>query len=155
MRILFYDDLKQNAAKYAELVAHAKDNFMANHKLFLDSHFILKSYWYGALYVVLEGFDDLKLADVHVNRLRNEEFIKKLKLFRNGTFHYQKHLYSSKIMGVDDTDEFVDWVRSLHSTLGKAILKQMAAQVPAHDSDKIFEQIKESAGTDLKQWISE
>lgn len=153
IRDSFIKDLKNNLEHYEDLIKKSKNDFIANHLLFLDSHFILKSYWYSSLYVVYEGCKEIKIEDEEVNKLENEPFLNKLRLFRNGTFHFQKDLYSTKLMDVDDTEDFTQWIYALHEALGKAIIRQMATLLPDKKVEDIFEEIKKTTGGDMKKWI--
>ena len=47
------------------------------------------SFWLSALYVVAEGYIDLKLSDPNLDGLVHEH-IDSLRLYRNATFHFQK-----------------------------------------------------------------
>lgn len=50
------------------------------------------SVWYGLIYVVIEGWGELKLSDSKLdNLLKKAEKVRLLKRYRNGTFHYQKN----------------------------------------------------------------
>jgi hypothetical protein len=48
------------------------------------------SYWYAALYVVIEGWRDLGLADATIDALLQSPNVDLLKRYRNGVFHFQK-----------------------------------------------------------------
>jgi hypothetical protein len=73
------------------------------------------SYWLSALYVVVEGFNELKLdrakvpemADPHINRL---------KLFRNGCFHYQRDT-RKQVQFHDPELDGLNWAERLHEHL--------------------------------------
>jgi len=60
-----------------------------------------------------------------------------LRLFRNSIFHYQKDIYNKKFLGVDDSDEFIEWIYKLHNLFGKKILEEMYTLVPKDDAEKI------------------
>ncbi|GBR75862.1 hypothetical protein NO2_0494 [Candidatus Termititenax persephonae] len=67
---------------------------------------LFHAYWYSALYVVIEGYWELGLRDKTIDSLLDKEKVRLLKLFRNGTFHFQKEYYSEKILGVDTSNNF-------------------------------------------------
>jgi hypothetical protein len=46
--------------------------------------------WLSTLYTTAEGYKELKLDDVKINSLISEPHFDRLRVFRNGTFHYQK-----------------------------------------------------------------
>jgi hypothetical protein len=81
------------------------------------------SYWYGGLYVVIEGWRDLKLADPIINTLLQSPNVRLLRRYRNGTFHFQKKYLDERFTdlfakGVDA----VKWVRDLNSEFGRYFL---------------------------------
>jgi hypothetical protein len=51
--------------------------------------FLYMSYWYGALYVVIEGWRELKLADTGIDNLLESPNVDLLRKYRNGVFHFQ------------------------------------------------------------------
>ena len=48
------------------------------------------SYWYGTLFTVIEGWQDLHLEDHKIENLLVSDKIELLRRYRNGVFHYQK-----------------------------------------------------------------
>lgn len=52
--------------------------------------FLYMSYWYGGLYVVIEGWQRLKLSDDIIDNLLISSNVQLLKRYRNGVFHFQK-----------------------------------------------------------------
>ena len=103
---------------------------------------------------MIEGYEELGIKSEAIASIWNSEFIDKLRLFRNGTFHYQKDIYSSKIFAVDDTDEFVNWIYKFHNAIGKAILEEMKEGLPKEEVERIFKSIKEATGNDLESWLA-
>lgn len=76
------------------------------------------SVWYSLLYVVIEGYRDLKqnfqpLDDV----LAKEDYVNLLRLFRNATFHYQEDPLSEKLLGFLAKPDSESWIRSLDQQL--------------------------------------
>jgi hypothetical protein len=45
------------------------------------------SYWYGTLYVVIEGWKELKLSDPKIDALLDSPNVELLRRYRNGVFH--------------------------------------------------------------------
>lgn len=118
-------------------------DFLKFHLLNLDHHGFYRSYWYSSLYVVVEGYMELKLNIPEVDELLVEtEFVDKLRLFRNSIFHYQKDIYNSKFLGVDDSDEFVEWIYKLHILLGKKIMEEMYNSLPKETAERIKDSVK-------------
>ena len=78
--------------------------------------FALMSYWFGALYVVIEGWETLGISDQGIDGLLADDDKKKhLKLYRNATFHFQKEMYHNKFLRfMSPADESTKWVQSVH-----------------------------------------
>jgi hypothetical protein len=72
------------------------------------------SYWYAGLYVVCEGWQELKLSDPEIDSLLASPHLALLKRFRHGVYHFQpdyfdKRLMNPFVLGKD----FDDWIESL------------------------------------------
>lgn len=79
--------------------------------------FALMSHWYASLYVVIEGWTSLKLADSLIDQLLAERSstLKLLKRYRNGVFHYQRSLMDSRFLDVMTSGErVIDFICLLH-----------------------------------------
>ena len=73
---------------------------------FADDMGLYMSYWYGALYVVVEGYYELRLNDATINQLLKSPNVSLLRRFRNGAFHFQADYFHSRFtdfMGAKDT----------------------------------------------------
>lgn len=81
----------------------------------VHSAFARISVMYGLIYVVIEGYRELKLSDVRINKLLSEEsYVGMLRRFRNSTFHYQKDPVSQKELEFLDADGSEIWIKELH-----------------------------------------
>ena len=81
----------------------------------LQTSFAKLSVVYGLIYVVIEGYKELKCTDADIDELLAEaEFVDALRLFRNATFHFQKNPIPEKVMKFLDMPESEKWIRSLH-----------------------------------------
>lgn len=127
--------------------------FLKIQSVFLSDFGIFKAFWYGSLYVVIEGYKDLKLISKNVDQLMNNDFIDKLRLFRNATFHYQKDNYSEKLFKVDKSDEFTNWIYKFHDVIGKSIVKEMSKELGDEKSEVIFTLLREINGYDFQTSI--
>ncbi len=57
----------------------------------VQDSFVKIQLWYAHLYVVVEGYQELKLEDENIDRLlKNVGTMNNLRLLRNGLFHFQK-----------------------------------------------------------------
>jgi hypothetical protein len=81
--------------------------------------FTYLQFWLSALYVVAEGFIELRLTDPELDGLVKCH-IDSLRLYRNATFHFQekpnKHV---QFFGADR----LNWAEELHSSFEKFFLK--------------------------------
>lgn len=81
----------------------------------MHSSFARLSVLYGLIYVVIEGYKELKIDNPKVDMLlAKEEFVDALRLFRNATFHYQKKAISEKAMKFLELEESENWISELH-----------------------------------------
>src|SRR4051794_24087431 len=58
-------------------------------ELIFTDHIIYMSYWCSALYVVIEGYEDLSMHDDQIDKMLLDSRKDLLRRFRNGLFHYQ------------------------------------------------------------------
>jgi hypothetical protein len=84
------------------------------------------SYWYGGLYVVIEGWQKLGLSDIRINELLKSPNVRLLKRYRHGVFHFQRNYHDKRFdefmsQGVDE----VAWVRTLNEQFGRYFLEQL------------------------------
>jgi hypothetical protein len=81
------------------------------------------SYWYGGLYVVIEGWRVLKLTDPTIDTLLRSPNVGLLRQYRNGTFHFQRKYFNDKFndLFAKGTDT-VAWVRNLNAEFGRYFL---------------------------------
>ena len=70
-------------------------------------------YWYASLYVVVQGFANLKLADPKINSLLGSPNVKELRRCWNGVFHFQPDYFSKKLFEPMQSPDFIGWVREL------------------------------------------
>lgn len=86
----------------------------------LHSSFARLSVLYGLIYVVVEGYKELKYANPKVDELLSqEEFVDALRLFRNSTFHYQKNPIPEKALKFLELSESESWIKALHLAFKK------------------------------------
>ncbi len=86
--------------------------------------FLYLSCWYGLLYVVIEGWNELQLRDNNIAQLLQSENVVLLRRYRNGIFHFQRDYYSEKVDAFWSSPyEPVKWVRELHSEFSRFFLQ--------------------------------
>ncbi len=88
-----------------------------------DKGWIFMSYWYAGLYVVIEGWRELGLADPTVDELLRSPNVDLLRLYRNGVCHFQQTYFSHRFDGfVGSEHNPVEWVRELNRQFGRYFL---------------------------------
>jgi hypothetical protein len=71
-------------------------------------------YWLAGLYVVSEGWQELKLSDPEVDALLKSPHVEKLKRFRHGVYHFQPDYFDKRFMdALALGDDFSEWAKSL------------------------------------------
>lgn len=102
-----------------------------------DFHFeehghIYMSYWYGALYVVVEGWRELKLTDLVIDGLLCSTNVELLRRYRNGVFHFQRNFYDQRFWDLMLAGrESVEWVSQLHREFRRYFVAFFAARKKA------------------------
>ena len=73
------------------------------------------SVWYALLYVVIEGYRDLKQEFAPLDALLSQEqYVNLLRLFRNAIFHYQENPLDEKVIGFLEKEDSEKWIRELN-----------------------------------------
>ena len=83
------------------------------------------SYWYGGLYVVVEGWQELGLNDATINPLLASPNVALLKRYRNGIFHFQKDYIDERFHNFMAPTDSVAWVRQLSKAFGDYFLREL------------------------------
>jgi hypothetical protein len=114
MREHFYDGLAEARAA-GRPITHGTDEMI--------EAFLYMSYWYGGLYVVIEGWRDLKLKDETIDRLLDSPNLDLLRRSRNGVFHYQPRYFDERFVAlIRDGQDILQWVRELNEQFGRYFL---------------------------------
>jgi hypothetical protein len=80
--------------------------------------FMCMCYWYATVYVVIEGWRELKLSDPKVEELLSSPNVELLRLYRNGVFHFQQDYFEERKMGLVLTTGSKQWLHDLHHAFG-------------------------------------
>ncbi len=107
-------------------------------------------YSYSGIYLVIEGWKDLKLSDPKIDELLHSPFVDRLKRFRNATFHYQKEPISWKHLQFFGTEEeqTEKWLNNLYSELER-FFRENALPQP----DRLKESLKDKSHVQVAQAI--
>jgi len=82
------------------------------------------SYWYAGLYVVIEGWSQLRLSDPIIDGLLKSPKVGLLKRYRHGVFHFQTDYFDKRFTDfMAEGQSAVDWVRNLNRAFGAFSLK--------------------------------
>ena len=82
--------------------------------------FLYMSYWYGGLYVVIEGWRELGLTDNAIDDLLQSRNVKLLQRYRNGVFHFQRKYHDQRFLDfMSQGEDEVTWVRTLNEQFGR------------------------------------
>ena len=81
---------------------------------------IFMSYWYGSLYVVIEGWRQLGLSDSKIDPLLLSPNVRLLKKYRDGVFHFQRNYYDER---------FFNFIKSADLCSGCAIFILNSANI--------------------------
>ena len=85
--------------------------------------FMWLSLWYGLLYVVIEGWQELQLHDQAVNRLLSSRNTDLLRRYRNGVFHFQADYDDERFLQLLSSEQTARWARDLSDALGRAFVR--------------------------------
>jgi hypothetical protein len=92
---------------------------------FIES-FLYMSYWYGGLYVVIEGWKALKLSDGVIDEFLKSSNVELLRRYRNGVFHFQRDYNDERFNEfMRQGNDAVTWVRSLNEQFGRYFLERL------------------------------
>jgi len=90
--------------------------------------FLYMSYWYAALYVVIEGWRELRLKDEVIDHLLESANVDLLRRYRHGVFHFQREYYDERFLQfIREGQETVPWVRELNQAFGRYFLEWIDA----------------------------
>jgi hypothetical protein len=81
-------------------------------------------FWYGCLYVVIEGWRQESITDAATDTLLlNKKKVNLLRESRNATFHYHPKYIEPRVDAVYSDEEFVQWVHALHDAMSDFFLR--------------------------------
>lgn len=119
--------------------------------------FVTMSYWFGALYVVVEAWQE-ELDDVNDPRidalLTNADYVDLLRRYRNAAFHYQPDYFHEKLLELMDAGSEVDeWIHDLHDAFRSRLgnwFETSGHRQKGHDNVKRIESIRDEITQKLK-----
>ena len=85
--------------------------------------FLYMSLWYATFYVLIEGWQELKLSDEKINSLLRSKNVDLLRRYRNGVFHFQKEYYDDRFMKLmKEGEDIANWSRDLRDEFSRWFL---------------------------------
>lgn len=78
-------------------------------------YFIYSSQWLASLYVVIEGWDSLKISDARIEKLlsRYDDYVSIIKRCRNAVYHYQKDILDKRVEKAVSNKDILIWAGAL------------------------------------------
>ena len=78
-------------------------------------YFIYSSQYLASLYVVIEGWNTLKLTDRRIDPLLSsyEDYVQTVRRCRNAVYHYQKKYLDDRVKGAVGESEIFTWAGAL------------------------------------------
>ena len=98
--------------------------------VFADDPGLFLSYWYAALFVVVEGWRDLELKDQQIDQLLQSPHVDLLRRYRNGVCHFQRDYCDPRFLDLVGAKGAVPWVRELNLALGRYFLEKTNSSKP-------------------------
>ena len=95
--------------------------------MYANDYGVFMFYWYGGLYVVIEGYRELGLSDSRIDALLASPNVDFLRRCRNGVFHFQKDYVDEKLLGFMGQPDSAKWVRELTESFGEFFLREIPA----------------------------
>lgn len=115
--------LHRESIRYIDMVGEETEEGSRT-SLFHTSARLWHGLWVASVYVVHEGFVQLDVQDLTLDRIRAKGDLTILRRFRNATFHFQPKWrddrHTALIMG-----DLTSWVQELHTRHGQ-LIKKMA-----------------------------
>jgi hypothetical protein len=93
--------------------------------VFADDAMMFMSYWYAGLYVVVEGWGELRLNDPKVDELLESPHVDLLRRYRNGVCHYQREYADPRFLDMISAQGVVPWVQDLNQAFGSYFMQRL------------------------------
>lgn len=123
MRILF-DQTLCNAEYWKKY--EGRDPVSTAYLMHADDYGIFMLYWYGGLYIVIEGYRELALSDAKIDDLLISPNVDSLRRCRNTVFHFQTDYFDKRFLNFIGQQGVVQWVRQLTEAFSEFFLREVA-----------------------------
>lgn len=98
------------------------DDEIVDKKIHEIDSMLYMSLWYGLLYVVIEGWEELKLDNQEINELLKSDNTNLLKRYRNGVFHFQADYNNERFVNFFKEPKTVAWAHKLNEEFSQFFL---------------------------------
>lgn len=86
--------------------------------------FLYMSLWYATFYVLITGWQELKLSDEKIDTLLQSKNVDLLRRYRNGVFHFQKDYHDERFMKLmKEGEDVANWIRDLRDEFSRWFLE--------------------------------
>lgn len=106
--------------------------------------------YYANLYIVIEGWTEIKFRDQRIDALikSHPATIHKLKRLRNAVFHYQKNMLDPRFLEFLESEKAIEWAYLLNDQFNQYFYKVSYKDVPGPViiKQQVRNQIKEVLG---------
>jgi hypothetical protein len=83
------------------------------------------SYFYSAMYVLVEAWKELGYHDAKIDSLLDSPLLDLLRRFRNATFHFQRNFVSGKWADfIEAGEESSQWIQELRNAFSDFLLRE-------------------------------
>lgn len=112
-------------------------------------------YSYSGIYLVIEGWKELKLSDEAIDNLILSPFVDRLRLFRNATFHYQKEIISQKLLQFFGSKEEATelWLNEIYDEFGR-FFKENSFILPEELQSELKDENYYEMVSNIRKYIS-
>jgi len=112
MREHFYNLLNKDISRLKSMDSPEASMFRLETNIYM-------SYWYGGMYVLIEGWRELGFKDAKIDKLLDSPNVNLLKQYRNGVFHFQKDYFDKRFLGFIKSSDSPDWVFELRNEFSR------------------------------------
>lgn len=81
------------------------------------------SYYYGGLYVLIEGWRELRLSDPTIDDLLQSPHVDALRKYRNGSFHFQPDYFNDRLLALLPFTDSPQWIQAVRNAFSAWFLK--------------------------------
>ena len=104
------------------------DPFSFVNLMHADDYGVFMFYWYGGLYVVIEGYRELRQTNAKIDALLASPNVEFLRRCRNGVFHFQTSYLDERLVAFMGQPDSASWIRELTEAFSEFFLEAIPGQ---------------------------